>query len=120
MILTDAETLISGVQVGEITVQCLKEPILMSAKYALISARDMRTGKVLKQWPLPEGTIVDVSTHGACSAYPNNWSAETMKKLEDLIVSMEKDLKRMHFKEDQDVQRNAGLGSGEGEEAPQV
>ena len=121
MILTTAEPFIAGVQVGEVSVQCLKEPLLMSAKYALISARDLRDGRVLKQWPLPQGTLVDVSTHGACSAYPNNWSPETMKKLGELIESMEKDLIQMHFKEGRHVvQSDAGLGAGEGEEAPQV
>ena len=92
----------------------------MSAKYALISAVDMVSGKLLKQLPLAEGTMLDVSTHGACSAYPNNWSPETMRKLGELIESMEKDLMRIHFKEDRHVRADAGLGSGEVEEAPQV
>lgn len=120
MILTEAEPLITGIQIGEILVKCLKEPVLMDAKYALISAVDMRSGRLLKQLPLPEGALLEVSTHGACSAYTNNWSPETMKKLGELIESMEKDLRHMHFKEDQDVRANAGLGSGEDEEAPQV
>ena len=119
MILTDAETYITGVQVGEISVQCLKEPHVMSAKYALVSARDLRDGRLLKS--IPEGAIVDMSTHGACSAYQANWSPETIQKLRELINSMEKDLLRIHFKEDKDaVQRTQGLVPGEDEEAAQV
>ena len=119
MVLTDSETYITGVQMGEISIQCLHEPNSMNAKYALVSAQDGNR-KLVKSLPVPEGTLLDVTTHGACTALTSNWSPETMQKLRDLITSMEKDLLRMHFKEDRYVHGTQWLGSGEGEEAPQV
>ena len=118
--LTDSEPYITGVQMGEIRIQCLNEPYNMSAKYALISAKD-GNGQLIKSLPVPEGTLSEIQTHGACSAFASNWSPETIQKLRELITAMEKDLLHVHFKEDRDVVRKSqGLGSGEDEEAPQV
>lgn len=117
MIITDSDSRITGLQIGEITVQCLKEPHAMDAKYALVSVRNAVTGKLVKQ--LPHTEPVNVSTHGACTAYHHNWSDETLKRLEELIASMERDLVHIHFMEEKDAQRKR-LEAGGDEEAPQV
>lgn len=117
MIITDSESRITGLQLGEISIKCLKEPNVMEAKYALVSVSDSITQKLVRQ--LPHQGPVNVATHGACTAYHNNWSAETLKKLDDLIVSMERDLVTIHFMEDRHVQKQR-LEVGGDEEASQV
>ena len=67
------------------------------------------------------------STHGKCTATPQNWSKETLEKLVDLIDSMEHDLMPRHFdvipkqtvkeKNDDD---ETGSEIGRHEETPQI
>ena len=94
-----------------------KRGILMTATYALAIGD-------------PKKQSIQ-STHGKCTATPQNWSKETLEKLADLIDSMEHDLLPRHFdvmpKPEQvlnTLQENdndeTGPETGRHEETPQI
>jgi hypothetical protein len=65
------------------------------------------------------------STHGKCSATPQNWSEETLKILADLIDSMEHDLLPRHFDTSTQLEKETqndetGTEIGRHEETPQI
>jgi len=66
------------------------------------------------------------STHGKCTATPQNWSKETLEKLVDLIDSMEHDLLPRHFDRNinntlsKGMQDETGPETGRLEETPQI
>ena len=88
MKICDEACLINAIHIAEITINNTSslvngKGVVMSATYAL-AIGDPKTQKVQ-------------STHGKCTATPQNWSKETLEKLSDLIDSMEHDLLPRHF-----------------------
>jgi hypothetical protein len=93
MKICDDACLINALHVVEVTINNTvsyvkgsgeqRKGIVMSATYALAIGD-------------PKNQSIQ-STHGKCTATPQNWSKETLEKLADLIDSMENDLLPRHF-----------------------
>jgi len=112
---TDGPALVNGVHVMEVQIDAM-QPLLikMTASYALVQATKLEPSEETLQL---SNDGYSISTHGKCSAYPNNWSVRTMDKLRELIESMEEDLLPRHF----DVEKKEEVDEGtadRGEEGP--
>lgn len=114
MKICDDACLINAIHVAEIAINNTSsfangQGIVMTATYAL-AIGDPKTQKIQ-------------STHGKCTATPQNWSKETIEKLNDLIDSMEHDLIPRHFDTvtmNKEIKDETGTETGRLEETPQI
>jgi hypothetical protein len=123
MRITKGECKINGIHVTEVTIKNLHptsvgvqgqemSPV-MEAVYATIE------GKEEKKELGTRSSVVH--THGRCTAYPSNWSKDTLQLLRDLLESMEIDLLPRHFSESVAMEQDdARIESERHEEARQV
>jgi len=112
---------INGLQVMEVTIKAFSRQPIMEATYATTETREVDA--ITQLSTKAQATI----THGRCTANPVDprnpwrWSEETMKILDDLLLSMEHDLLPRHFKVSAGLEEaNERSASGRSEEPDQV